>query len=295
MFGLSFGKKKTSGSQDSTINKTETGTQQQTGATASTSTGSTNVSQTGSSSGLSTTTQGSTQNVSQTGTQTQTGTTQQFSDEVLSGLDAGVQRLIGQIFDPNKGDRAFLGRGMDMLGSFDVDSFVQSGMRAAQQKEGTQLGAAIRGLFSSIGGTGEENSAARLLGQNMTMDAEDRLAGRQAELTAQGEGIVDRRAGAIGDLFTRGSEGSFGFFDALKGALSQVTGQTTDQSNQSTTGNVAGTTATQEQNQQQSQTITMQDVMELVNMLTNVNSQTTATERTRTKGKESGGGISLSL
>lgn len=295
MFGLSFGAKKRSGSTD--ITKNEVGTQSQSGATATSGTSSTSTAgtQTNNTTGQSTTSNNSATNTTGQTSSQQTGSSQTLSSDVLSGLDSGITRLIGQVFDPNSGDRAQLARGMSMMGDFDVDSFVEGTLRSAMQQEGTQLGAAVRGLFNMIGGSGEENSMSALLGNQMKMDAEDRLAGRAAEAHRVGEGIVNERASGIVQGATAGTQALQALVEAVKGGQTTATGTTQEQSQQGQTGNVNGTTNTAEQSQQASNQVsnTVQSVVELVQQLLNSNVSTTGTERT--KGKEMGGGFSLSI
>lgn len=299
-FGLSFGAKKNKINQTSTVDKTETGTQTGAETTSgirtgtSTSTGTT----AGTSTGSSSTTGSSSQSSSTTGSQSQTGTTRSFGQQVLRGLEGGVTSLLSQILDPEAGDRAMIMRGLDSMGGFDVDAFVQGNLAAARAQEGTRLDELIGSIFSRVGGTRGNNSAATLLEERARNDSAANLAGVESQARAAGADIVRRNVETGANAVTAAGQNLLpALASILKGGetttdiatlteeLGQVLGQTT------------GDTQTAEQTGQTTQqtAATVENLVQAVLSALTQQTHTTGTETTKGKTSEMGGGFSLSL
>lgn len=285
--GLSFGKKKQTGTQTTNLSQTETGTQTGNTQQSQTTNQQQTQSMTGSTSGTTATTgtmTGSTTGVT-TGQTQQTQQTRSFSDPILSQLEGLVGNLMGSSSVTSPAN----------ISGFDVDTFVQQGMQAANARTRAGLDEATNGLIDNIGGSG--NSMFSLLQQRLMDDANAGLAGTQADLTARAEEI--RRNNLLAGSSIQGSNQQFlgGLLSALRGGVTTATGATTSQEQQAqqTQQQTAGseTSAQTQQSQSNMQAVeTMASVVEqLINSLTN----RTGTEEVKSKTKQGGFGIGLSL
>jgi len=280
-FGISFGKKKQSGSQNTTVSKTDVTDQTQTG-TSSTS-GSTQTS------GTSTT--ATNQATSNTGTSATTGTTSQvanqqstqFSEPVLGTLENSVQALFaGLPTTPSS-----------MGGSFDHDAFVSQGVQAAQSQVQGDLEKTLNGVFDAVGGRDDQNSMATLLANRARGDAAAQIAGVRANLESTAQGIDKDRF--LANLQGIGQQEGFAgqVLDALKGGRAATTGTTTGtESTTGTTTNVGTTTGTS--TTAMSQTELTNQIQQILQQLQGTDTST-GTENTVSKGKNSGFGLGLSL
>lgn len=286
IFGFSFGKKKQSGSTDSELTKNETTTQQQDSTKASTSTqnstGTTTQNQTGTSS------QSQTGTSAQTGTTQQTGKTTQFSSDILAGLEKSVGSLLG-----NTQLNGAVTDTLNNLNTFDSGKFVDETVQAATATERTNLDELLGGLSDNLGSSLGNNSMGVLLANRAQGDAAARIAGVKASATAQGQSIA--RENAAARVGAAGTQASYlnNLLQSLRGGVTE----STEQGQQSQTG-TTGQTQTGTTSQQGTSTESQQQVTNLLEQLSamlNGTNSTVATENTDTKGKTSGGGISLKL
>lgn len=277
-FGISFGKKKQSGSSTTAVNKTETqsgvelGTKESTGVTSGTS--ATQTSQTG-------TTTGATAQAT-TGSQQQQSTTSLFSADTLAALEAAANGLLGGV-GKQPGDL--------YKSNFDVGQFVREGVDAAANRLNTDRDASINQMYDSYGGQDDTNSMVALLENRLRTDTEAQLGGIRAAMEAQGQGIAreDYLAGVQGQQGATAQLQSV--LDSLKGGLQSTTGAVQTQENvtgtSAQTATQTGTSATQ--------TTEVQNLIEqLANIMSGV-TNTVGTESTKSKGKTSGGGLSLAI
>lgn len=296
-FGFSLGKNKQSSKTNSTVSKVETGLeeglQNQSQTQSSTSTGSSSTS--GSTSGTSTTSQQGTTTNQSASTQNQSGQTKSFSSQILGGLEGAVTELLGSVFNGNSGDRASIGAGYNYLGEFDPNSFVAGGLARAQAQEESKLDEILGGIVDLIGG--KNNSAAVLLQNRAVNDSTANLAGIEGDLQAKASEIVRGNVLAGNQIDQTSDQRLQGLLDVLKGGVteqaqsSQTTGteaQTTNQTGQTS----SNESSTQQQNTQSNE---VSNLISVLTSLLNTNTNTTATENSTTKGKSSGGGISLSI
>lgn len=285
--GFSFGKKKSSSTTNSTINKNEETNQTTQAAQNQTTTSNTSQTQTGQTN----TTSQNLSNTNQTtaGTQATTGqessTTQNYSGATLGGLENAVANLLSS---------STLGT-TQSISDFDADSFVSGGMQAAEARTRTALDESINGVIDAVGG--KNNSAAALLSQRVNNDAIANLAGTRADLTARAEEIRRNNILAGSEVTNTGNQLLVGLLNALKGGTQTTTGQTaqTTTGTQTTTGSTSESGSQQQNNQQQVNTAATEQVASIMAQIIAGLTNTTATENSKTKGKSSGGGLSLSI
>ena len=174
--GLSFGKKKGTETRDTSINKTETGTQnttqQTTGRTSGTETTTSN--QTNTSTGNTTTTNVDNTRSDASTVSTQTGRTSNLSAGLVSGIEGGIEQLLGQVLG---GDRQAISGGIASLQNFDIGSFVDNIMGGATQRVNRQLEGSVNSLANQVGGTAGENSNVAILSQQLANDINAVLSG----------------------------------------------------------------------------------------------------------------------
>lgn len=282
MFGFSFGKKKQSGTSNTTLNKNEVTNQQSDSFKLGETTTNSNTTNVGTSS-TQQNTNNATTNVSQ---QQQDQTTQQYSDATLAGLEGKVAQLFGSNNLTNT-----VNSSIDRLDDFDASRFVSDSVSAATSREQQGLdeflGGVSDGLGTSIGG----NSMAGLLATRAQGDAAARVAGVRANAEATAQGIL--RDNASVSVGAAGAESGFlgNLLANLKGGISATTGTTVGSEAGTQVGSTTSNTQTAEQQQTQSTT----RLMEALSQLLNGNITTTATESGKTTGKSSGGGFSLSI
>lgn len=296
-FGFSFGKNKTSSRTNSTINRVESGIeeglQNQTQTNSTNSTGSSSTSGSSTSTG-STATQGSTSTQSNS-TQNQTGQSRSFSSEVLGGLEGAVGSLLSSVFSGESGDRSSIGAGYNYMGEFDPQAFVSGSLAKAQAQEESKMDELLGGLLDTIGG--KNNSAAALLGNRIVNDSTANLAGIEGDLQAKASEIVRNNVLAGNQIDQTNDQRLQGLLEALKGGITEQaqTSQTTGAETQNTsqTGQSSATEATSQQ--QNTQTSEVSNLISVLSSLLNTNTNTTATENSTTRGRSSGGGLSLSI
>lgn len=295
--GLSFGTKKQSGTQDTTLNKT---TQQQQAQSENKKESTTGGSQTSSqvsnqSAGTSSTdslTQGQQSQSSQTA---QTGKSQTFSDSILAMLESSVANaLSGQ--HGNAGTKS-AEQALGQMGGFDIDSFVNNSVNAAASQQKQQFDSAIGQLSSAAGGTDGTNSMMALLAQQMAQSNAANLEGVRANAIQTGQGILAQQVAAGNTVSAQGNDVLSQLLTALKGGTTQTTatGQETGttQVAQSQSNNTATTESSQQQANQQTQMF--QDVISLISSLLSGTQMEQGTENVKTTGKSSGFGISAGI
>lgn len=295
--GLSFGKKKQSG--------TSTGTM--TGVTDLTGSQTTNSTQAGSTNTTGTTTGTQTQSGTQTGTtiqdQSQTnqgtnrtqGLTTSLGSDVIDTLSQTVKSVLGNGVNP--GNIAALS---DMIGGkagFDKDAFVSGIVDQARGRGEQTLQEQNSAFASRAGGTAGTNSAAALLAQRGRNDLESNIAGIQAQARGQAEGIENQNLGTaieaqsgiagIGAALAEAAKGGQTTTDVtqLTDEISKLLGQT------GTTGATTQTGTSTEQ----STTQTNQLLAQIAEVLTQQRENTSQTENVVQKGKSSGFGISAGM
>ncbi len=286
-FGISFGSSKKKGSSTTTIDKTEAVNQQQTGTTETTGTTSTSSTQTGSSQGQ------TSQSTSSQGTSSQTGTaasqtqqrSSQFSDPVLASLESTVQGLLDNPI------------GGATINDFNAQKFVEGNLASARSSTQSALEDNLNQLVSGIGGSASGNSAVALLSNRLRGDAAANLSGVEANLNAQANEILRQNALAGSQIDSNQQSFLVNLVQALKGGTATATGTEQQQTQSNTAQQQTGTTVgTESQQTQQSASSTQtQQLLEAINQLLTGTTHTTGTETTKTKGKTSGGGLSLSL
>lgn len=293
MFGLSFGSNSTSSTSNTTGTKTETGTQ--TGSTDSTSGTTTSSNQAtqnaDSKTGSSSSTQAGTTNSAGSATQAQQTTSQTLDDKTLGGLQGAVASLLGKIADPNSG-QGVVNAGLGVLGQFDPAAYVSSTLRAAQSTSDSSVKEALGGIFDAIGG--KNNSAAALLSGRLNDQAAANIAGVGAQATKDANAVVQGNvatgtaaAASQGNLLTN-------LLQVLKGGTTTGTGNTATTTAETGATSNTGSTTTAESGASTSDTqaTQVQDVITALNQLLNTSDTTVADEKTTTKGKSTGVGIS---
>lgn len=289
--GLSFGKKKQSGTTASTVTKDEQTSQQQDSTKASTQTGTQSTNTTGLS--LGSTTNAATQTQAEAGTKTTAGTTSTsaFSQDVLAGLEGLVSGLTA-----GSGKTAgVVDNAVKSLQEFDPNSYVDSSVSAAMASEASGLDQIFGGLSDQIGSGLGNNSMATLLAARAQGDSTARIEGVRANATAEAQKINQgNQAGAVSAAQSQ-NQVLTQFLDALKGGNTTTVQNVGETTAGTTTGSSNATGTTSEQNSQQSQTSSTQQLLETLSQLLTGNTQSTGTENSKTTGKTAGGGLSLSL
>lgn len=293
-FGISFGKKKGSTTQNTSTDVKETSQTQQSQAT----TGSTktNTSQTGSttntSQGLSSSDKVDRTNQSQSGTTTTTGTTTTLDQGIQDQLKGALGGLLGGL-----GDSSAIAGAANNLLNFDSQSFIEDTVRSATVRGEQTLQENNSALGSAIGGTASDNSMAALLAQRGSNDLAASLAGVRAQATQTAADISRgnvQAASAVNQAQT-GSLAAIG--ELLKGATTTTNQQSLEEQIAALVGSQTGNTRTNESSAGTSQQNSSSDqlVQELINALSNTNSQKVGTENIKGTTKTGGGGFSLGL
>lgn len=297
IFGLSFGKKKQSSTQDTNVSRNEsmTGTQQQATSglqqsqSSTTSTGTQNTNQASNTSSLTSQTQ------NDRGTQSTRGTTTTLDTRTSTALGDAVSKILaGGVNDANIASLSNLIAGVS---GFSPEAMVANTVAAARNRGEQELQERNAVIQSNVGGTDTTNSMAALLAERGRNDLEANIAGITAQVTGQAEGI--RNANLVTGVQAQSglTDQAANLANVLKGATTTVDQATlTDQlsqllGNQSQTGTTTGTTTTA----QQQNTATTELIQQLMQALTTQNSAMTGTENVKGTGKQSGGGFSLSL
>lgn len=291
--GLSFGKKKQSGSQNTVLNSlTElSGTQDSTSSQSGTTT--TNTSGTTSTSGTQTGTQITDQTQSQVGTTKQTGLTTTLGEDVIGALSDTVKQVLGG--GVTSGNIAMLSEMIAGRSGFNGDQFVADTVTAARNRGEQTLQEQGSAFASRVGGTAGTNSMAALLEQRGRNDLEANLAGIRAQATGQAEAIESANLGAAIEAQTGIAGIGAALADALKGGqtTTDIT-SLTDQISQ-----LIGKDTSLQQTQQNTtaaETSTTNQLLEqIAKVLTQQTEKQTGTEKTDTTGKSGGFGLSLGI
>jgi hypothetical protein len=280
-FGISFGKKKESGTQATQVakteatNQTQTGSQNVSGTTNTTGTSATQTTQTGA--------QQTSNQQATTGSQTQQQQSTQFSEPVLGALENTVNALLGGI--PTQPAQ--------MQGTFDHNAFVSQGTEAAASRIQGDLESTLNSMFDNFGGRDDQNSMAALLANRTRGDAAAQVAGINASLEAQAQDIDKNRF--LANLQGTGQQEGFltQILDALKGGRASATGATQTAEN-TAGGTQAATQQSGTSTTQQSQSEVMNQITQLLQQLTGTTT-TAGTENSKTTGKSGGFGLGLSI
>lgn len=294
-FGLSFGAKKSKGTQNTTIDKTEVTSGTQSQATTGVTQGATNTSQQGSVStdGSQQTSQNTNQQQNQTETGRTTGTVSSLSGDVQSSLSDTVKRILGG--GVNDANIAKLSNAIGGATDFNADQFVRDNVLAARTRGEQGLQENVSARQGQIGGTAATNSMAALLAQRGRNDLEANIAGISASSRATAEEIQNKNLStAVGAQQSLTSQG-IGLADVLKGATTTTDMSTLSEQLNQLLGTTSGDTKTSENqaSTQNQQTQTLQIINELVNALTNQTVKTDGTEKVKSTGKSIGGGVSV--
>lgn len=297
ILGLSFGKKKQSSTTSGVVAKDEaiTGSQQQSTTGLQQSQSSSVSSGTQSSSQVSDVTNRTNQMQTDRGSQTTRGTTSTLDAATASGLSSAVQRLLaGGINDANIANLSNMIAGVTGFNPETMVAGIVDGARGRGERELQERNAAIQ---SAVGGTDTTNSMAALLAQQGRNSLERNIAEITAQATGQAEQI--RNANLMTGVQAQGglAEQAAGLGGVLKGAQTTVDQATlTDQLSQLLgTQNQSGVTAGTQVSTQQQETATTQLIQELLSALTSQQTNSIGTENSTTRGKSSGGGLSISL
>lgn len=289
-FGLSFGSKKQSSSTNSTIDKDTTTNVDQTQATTGSTTTTGNTSSTGSTSQTGNTTNNQSQTSGTTGSQTQTGVTTTLDSAVSDALSGKVQELLSGIDTGGISSAA-----NSRLGSFNANQYVTDTITAARQAGEAQLQEQQSLYNSAIGGTAGTNSMAALLAQRGRNDLETSLAGIRANAVSTAEGIQNSNLAAAAGATGGVADIVANLGNVLKGATTTSDVSTLTQELSKLLGQNTGTTAQTGTSTEQTSSQQTQLLQQIVDLLGTTNESTHATEVSKTKGKSSGGGLSLSI
>jgi len=296
-FGISFGKKGSTTTTNTTGTKDETMTGSQTqNTTSSNQTSQSGTSQTSSSqTGQQTNVQSGTQTQSGTETGKVTSTTQTLGSDIQAALSDSVKKLLG-----GSGSQATfdaINNSISVLNSFDANGYVKSAIDSARYSGEQALQEQQSAYDSAIGGTAATNSMAALLASRGRADLEAKIAQVGNDATASAADIVTKNLGAVTSGQSSLTAQAQALAETLKGA-STTTDQTTLSSqiqqllNQST-GQTASSQQASESQATQQQSLSL--ISELVNALTKQQTNTVATEASKSSTKQSGGGFSLAL
>lgn len=295
--GLSFGKKKGTETRDTSINKTETGTQNTTQQTTGKTTGTetTTSNQTNTSTGNTTTTNVDNTRSDASTVSTQTGRTSNLSAGLVSGIEGGIEQLLGQVLG---GDRQAISGGIASLQNFDIGSFVDNIMGGATQRVNRQLEGSVNSLANQVGGTAGENSNVAILSQQLANDAAGQLAGIRGDAMAQGNQIQQGNISAITQaLGMTGANLLPQLIDSIKGGQVTTEGTAVGSESRANTGSSSSSTAANESSTQSGSTSTssVQEMSQLVAGIIQSIMNTQGTESSKGTTKSSGGGFSLGL
>jgi hypothetical protein len=180
-----------------------------------------------------------------------------------------------------------LGRNGGQIPEFDADTFVRTGMEAANARARSSVEEAINGIVDTVGGSG--NSMASLLSQRVMNDSQAQLAGAQNQFMGQAATLSRDNAVAGNQMLTN-------LLQSLRGATQVTTtqqqGTSAESQLQSTANSVVGSETSQQQQNTTSQQI--QALTELVNQLVNSNTNTVGTEQVVGTTKQRGFGLGMS-
>lgn len=295
--GLSFGKKKSTETRDTSINKTETGLQNTNQTTTGKTTGSetTTSNQTNTSTGNTTTTnRDDTRSNAQT-TQTQTGRTSNLSAGLVSGIEGGISSLLGDVLGS---DRAAIAGGISQLQDFDITGFVNDIMTGAERRINRNLESTVNTLGNQIGGTAGENSNMALLQSELVSDAASQISGIRRDTVAQGNEIQRGNLATIAQtLGITGANLLPQLIDSIKGGQVTTEGTAVGSETRANTGQSSSQTAANESSTQtgSTQTNSVQEMSQLVAGIISSLMNTQGTESSKGTNKSSGGGFSLGL
>jgi len=286
-FGISFGSKTQKVDQTKTGATTEIGTQ----SGLSTQNQTTNQSSNSATSGLTKSANREDQYGASTSDQTsrnrqvQDTTTQNFSDRTLGSLEGVVNRLMGS---------DGLGE-INNTSNFNLQDFIDNGMRAAGARAQTDVDAALGGIFDSLGG--RNNSAAALLTQRVNNDSNAALAGTRAQLTSEGEKIARDNLLAGNTVTATKNDLLTNLLSGLRGGVTRTTGDVVETGEQSQANQNIGTNvgSGSQSSQQNTQTNATENLINVLSQLLNTRTDGTTTENLKGTTKSSGGGLSLSI
>lgn len=291
--GLSFGKKKQSGTQNTITDMVTdlTGTQQQSSAQS----GTTSVDTSGTTdvAGTQAGSQNTDQQQSQTGTNRQTGLTTTLGSDVIDALSATVKNVLGTGVTPE--NIAGLSDMISGRKGFNGEQFVADTVGAARGRGEQTLQESDSAFASRVGGTAKTNSMAALLAERGRNDLETNLAGIRAQATGQAEQISNQNLGAATDAQSGLAGIGAALAEAAKGG-STATDMTslTDQISQ-LIGRDTSLTQNQQSTKANESSTTNQLLAQIQEMLTQQTERKAGTEKIDTRGKSGGFGISAGI
>lgn len=290
-FGISFGKKKSSSTTNSTLTKDTSleGSQVTSGLQSQSSTQQSNTT------GTSTTTQGGTATSNQTtsGTESgrQTGTTSTLGADVQASLSDRVQSILaGGVTDANLANLSNMIAGRS---GFDPDTAVSGIMGEARNRGEQTLQEQNSAFASRVGGTAQTNSMAALLAQRGRNDLESSLASTAAQARMAAEQTANANLGAAAGAQGQVADIATQLGSVLKGGTTSVDMTNLTSQLQNLIGSQATNQTSTTQTAEQQQTQMNQLLAQLSQVLTSQNESVVGTENSKTKGKSSGGGFSL--
>lgn len=293
-FGISFGKKKQSSSTNATLTKNTTlAGEQQTATTGmQSSTGSTSTTGSQSTTQSGTTTQNQTQSGTESGRQT--GTTTTLGADVQAALSDRVKAILaGGVGNDsiNALSSAIAGR----TNSFNPDSAVANIVAGARNRGEQTLQESNSAFASRVGGTANTNSMAALMAARGRNDLEANLAGIEGQARLQAEQTANQNLTAASGAQGQVAEIAAQLGSVLKGGSTSVDMTTLTNQIQNLLGTSATSQTSNTVSQEQQQTAMTQLLAQLSNVLTNQTENVLGTEVSKTKGKSSGGGLSLKI
>lgn len=297
IFGLSFGKKKTSSSSSTNTNLTENTNQSQSQSTAGSTQTTSQTSGTTSqnTTGVTSSDQVNRSNQSTTGSTTQTGTTTTLGQGIQDQLESALGGLLSGGFG-NENQAAISAASRSLL-DFDPVSFVNDSVAAARNRGEQTLQETNSGIANAIGGTAADNTMATLLAQRGSNDLAATLAGVRANAT-QTAAEIARGNVATAQGVSQGAASTIGAIgDLLKGATTTTSQQSLEEQIAALVGSQTGAqrtnesaTGTSTQNQ-----VTSQLIQEIINAISQTNTTKVGTEASTGTEKKGGGGISIGI
>lgn len=282
MFGISFGKKKTTQDTTTDLNKVENTTQNQ----SSNRNQSSSTSSTGSSSQTGSTTNQAAGTSASASRQDSATRSQSLSDATIASLEARVGNLLNDTTLSSS-----INTSLDDLNDFDSAGFINSSVASAEGRERNAMDEFLGGVADSVGSAVGNNSMSALLATRAAGDAAARIEGVRANATQTAAEITRQQALARTQIAGANSGQLDGLLAALKGSVTTGTGTQTGSEAGSTTNSSSGTSQQNVNTSEQSNTALTEALSQLLTGTTNTN----ANERSIGKTTNSGGGFSLSL
>lgn len=293
LLGFSFGKKKQSGTSDSTMQSTTNLTGNQTQSSLQQGQTTTETSGTTQSTGTQQGTTTTDQSQSQSGTNRQTGVTTTLGSDVVDALSKTVQQVLsGGVTDANLANLSNMIAGK---GDFNADSFVEGIVGQARNRGEQTLQEQSSAFASRVGGTAKTNSMAALLEQRGRNDLEANLAGIAAQARGQAEGIENQNLQAAAGAQQGVAGIAAQLAEAAKGGTSTTDVTSLTEQISQLLGRDTSLQSSQQATAAQETSATSQLLAQIAQVLTQQTEQQSGTESTTQKGKSGGFGLSLGI